>query len=774
MSYEPHYISSIEDNSGLQTYFEPFLLPEKAFSELEDAYVWRGRVKRRVGFSLLGRLRRSLTATAMGNISAAGAGTFSFNIFTGLGLLTSEPNASVEIGSLTNIVISIGAPINQTLTDTTGTGTLVVAGAGPITSATINYSTGVLSITFSGAAGASAATFTGAYYPGLPVMALPTDQTDSINAENLYAFDTKYAYRFINGQFAELMPGTTWRGTDFNFFWTKTYGRQTNTNTKFLWVTNFNNSPLTPDPLRYFTGSSWVNFIPPITSNDTLWTCKCIIPYKGRLLFFNTWEGVTSSGQGAALNYPQRLRFSQVGDPIQGDAWRSDIVGKGGFIDAPTDEEMISVAFIKDVLVVKFERSSWKIIYTGNETFPFYFEKINAELGAESTFSIVQFDSGVLSFGNVGITSDDSVNVVRIDRTIPEFIFNVENEQNGPERVHGVRDFVNELVYWCYPNDDENLKFPNRVLVYNYVNSSYAIFHDSFTCFGYFQSSNDKVWADYNKKGNRWKSSFFTWSSGIQQSRFPDIVAGNQQGFVLDLNQHIDNDESLMITSITQAAAPDPVIFRSPNHNLQTDEFISLFGILGSGSPNPNTLNDRIFKVVKITDDTFSLLEYNDDTDEFDTVVLEPGGTYIGNGTIVYVNNIKITTKIFTPYYEIGGQCRIPYLDFLLTKTDAGEITCNIITDENADDTSSSNPSETTSLLGSNVLLTSPENITLLPSQQNQLKIWHRFFTQIIAQNFKIQLTMSGKQMSSDENYGSDIELHAMAIYTSKNARLVQ
>ena len=61
MSYKPHYIASYDDNSGLNTYYEPFLLPEKAFPILEDAYCWRGKVKRNPGYDLLGRLRRTLT-----------------------------------------------------------------------------------------------------------------------------------------------------------------------------------------------------------------------------------------------------------------------------------------------------------------------------------------------------------------------------------------------------------------------------------------------------------------------------------------------------------------------------------------------------------------------------------------------------------------------------------------------------------------------------------------------------------------------------------------
>src|SRR5690242_16273090 len=195
---QPLYIGPYD--IGLQRNLTPFMLPDQAFPSLTNAYVFRGRVQRKSGFDLLGRLRRVLTTQAAGNIAAGGAGTFTFNLFTGMGLLATEPNAQIQPGNVTNITIAIGAPINQTLTDNAGTGTLTIVGAGPITAATLNYATGVLTLTFSGAAGASAATFTGAYFPSLPVMGLRTRLLTSINQEQTIAFDTKYAYRFTAGQ----------------------------------------------------------------------------------------------------------------------------------------------------------------------------------------------------------------------------------------------------------------------------------------------------------------------------------------------------------------------------------------------------------------------------------------------------------------------------------------------------------------------------------------------------------------------------------------------
>lgn len=41
-------------NSGLQANLKPFLIPEDAFSQLLNAYVFRGRVTKRFGERLMG------------------------------------------------------------------------------------------------------------------------------------------------------------------------------------------------------------------------------------------------------------------------------------------------------------------------------------------------------------------------------------------------------------------------------------------------------------------------------------------------------------------------------------------------------------------------------------------------------------------------------------------------------------------------------------------------------------------------------------------------
>ena len=93
--------------------------------------------------------------------------------------------------------------------------------------------------------------------------------------------------------------------------------------------------------------SDWVDLTPLITATRTLYQALIIIPYYGRLLALNTWEGTTSGTCTGTLNFSARCRFSAIGNPLATDAWRVDIYGNGGFLDAPTNESIVSAGFYR-------------------------------------------------------------------------------------------------------------------------------------------------------------------------------------------------------------------------------------------------------------------------------------------------------------------------------------------------------------------------------------------------------------------------------------------
>src|ERR1700756_4100506 len=87
--YKPLKITGNE--SGLVQKREEFLLPDDAYPVLQNAYVWRERIKRKKGCSLLGRLQLNIGMTnGSGNLTvtipttAPQSGTASFTVGTNL------------------------------------------------------------------------------------------------------------------------------------------------------------------------------------------------------------------------------------------------------------------------------------------------------------------------------------------------------------------------------------------------------------------------------------------------------------------------------------------------------------------------------------------------------------------------------------------------------------------------------------------------------------------------------------------------------------------
>lgn len=349
------------------------------------------------------------------------------------------------------------------------------------------------------------------------------------------------------------------------------------------------------DGIRYYNGfgvgSGWRNFSPPLQSTavpEYLMGALIVLPFKDRMIALNTVERAFLGGGGA---HTQRARWSQNGTPFYsttnvytagvpnpGYSWTED-VGRGGFIDAPTNEAIVSAAYIKDSLIVFFERSTWQLRYNGNEVLPFYWERINEELGAESTFSPIQFDKGVLAVGDKAIITTNTINVERIDEKIPDEVFNFHNDNQGATRVHGIRDFSKKMAYWTFPNDDPNETFPDKILALNYDEGSYSIFNNSFTCFGTMQFSVDYTWATLPYAS--WADWNIAWGSPVGQSFFPEIVAGNQRGFILNLStDRVENSISMDLNvtiplpnSITNATPP---VCQVTNHNLHTGQFVKV------------------------------------------------------------------------------------------------------------------------------------------------------------------------------------------------------
>lgn len=793
-------------STGLVQQREEFLLPDDAYPNLSDAYVWREKIKRKKGYQLLGRLQREETVN---NALTAGA----INLISALSL---QSTASITPGSI-NLVGSVDG---TTYTDPNMNGTLTATG-GTGTGGTINYATGSLTIN----AGAGQ-TMTGTidYYPGLPVMGIRTRELQNSANDQTIFFDQVYAYIFNNGSnaFQEFIPGTTWNahggGVDAtDFFWSTNYWVSqttipgtatpffTTSNVKLFWETNNTGQfGATADPPMITDGVTWYPFYNNATPANTPWAkidatnylvnFLSMLPYRGRMVTFNTWEGINAA---SAANYSNRIRWSTIGNPFipyaagppATGSWRDDIRGQGGFLDIPTSEDIVSVGFVRDNLVIYCERSTWQLRYTGRSIAPFQIEKVNSELGGEGPFSAIQFDTSLVGIGDKGIVECDSYQSKRIDIKIPDFVFDFQNANNGPFRVQGVRDFINRLAYWTVPildNYDPRVDpgswiFPNRRLVYNYENDSWALFTDSLTALGTYQPQESRTWLNTQVP---WIRCNFSWISS-QPAAIPSILGGNQQGFVEYLDELTTNDPSLYIKNIVgHGVAGTPItgtatVVDSPNHNMNTGFVIGISGI-----PNNTpyaSLNGGVFSIIVLDADSFQLMVYDSQTQEFSTPQLDvPTGTYIGGGVINIRDNFSIVSKKFN-FLDEGQSIQMGYLDILMNATEPNEpgaISLNVYLDYNDNEASNIPPQNE---INDYSPVSNPDTFfnSVIPTTPSTLngkggsKFWQRIYCPTRANFITLQYTFSNAQMAGEEQ-SKDVQIDAQVLWIRKAGRMTQ
>ena len=814
--------------SGLQTDLKPWMLPEDAFERLNNAYVFRGRVKKRFGSDLTGknasnditrplqsRLRISLSRVTV----TGGAG---IGITDGAGAATGTLPAGIftigqrfQIGTEIFTIVALGTPAVMTTTgaaitrtiDTT-TGAYVFAGATPttqiyfypygnsgavVTDAVTGNATGIAPgsvfkagqmfsigdeiftvpalgtpVTMLTTGAATTHTFnttTGVYdiqgaavataiyfYPAESVMGLTLYEDGPINNHTAYAFDTQFAYKYSGNSWINDGPLGS-GGTSSDFFWARNW-RGASVSTTLLFVSNFFctvgvPAPVTDDSMWYYSGTTWLAFHPNfLVAGDKIFTAKIVIPFKDRLLLLNTIEQNAAATANTA--YPNRCRYSHNGSPLAASAfYEPNEVGAtgGGYIDSTSQEEIISARTIRDRLIVFFERSTRELVYTGNEEQPFFWQKLNTELGSEGSFSTVPFDKDLLTIGSTGIHACNGVDVYRIDEKIPEKVFEIENIETGIKRIHGIRDFDSEMVYWTFPTGA--FTYPDKILVFNYKNGTWAFNDDCFTCFGYFEQQSDITWAEIEKT---WSELTWTWISGVTREQHRRVLAGNQQGFILKLNSKTTTNARAMQISQIATSGVGWMVLTIIDHTLSVDDYVEVINaqgvaIAGSG--------------------IFQVMEKNASTVTVDTTYT---GTYTGAGTASFVSLIDIKSKQWNPYIKDGSVIYLSKIDFCVARTGFGEITVDYSTSgttlslvTKSDDTDCN--------LGDNILQTSP--YALIPLETDQPRFWHAVYFQGEGDNVQIRIYLTEDQMKDPLVIAADFELEGMVLHTQKLGRQV-
>lgn len=827
-------IGFTDENSGYQSNLKPWLINDNAFQELTNMYVYRGRVRKRFGSIYMGSSQLDSRLRILIGVTD-GSGNFS-------GTVPGDVFAIGQMFSVDSIIFTVyqtgtpGSMLSTTAatgTYDTSTGAVVLSSTGLLSTSVYFYpATPVMGLTGYLLGNTNEFTTMGfdtqfAYEYDLVTNAWKRQSAgESVWTGTDYQFFWSTNYQGVIDS-SNLLWTTNFNEDDGIRYWdgsiwvkpvinytrgsaidtTDGSGNASGTvsggsgfigqvfiigNTAF--TVTVSNGALTPSSINItsaatgtgtfdtttgnytFTGA-YANTTVYFTGDNYIATSLLIVAFRNRLLLFNTIESI----DGVNTSFVNRLRYSRIGNPLSATAFMSDVPGNGGFINAPTQQAIKTAQFIKDRLIVYFQASTYELVYTGNQVLPFIWQKLNTELGAESTFSQVPFDKVVLGVGNVGIHACNGNNVDRIDSKIPSLVFSFHNENNGIERVAGIRDYYTEMVYWTYPSQIRNDSFyyPNKILTYNYVNNSWGINDDSFTCFGYSLLQNETPGSTWGNTTIPWGQNISLWNSTASSDvniKFQAIIAGNQEGFVTVLRPDVtENASALQVTNVT-LLGDGQLTLSIINHNLILNDFVKL------NSMNGLTFEDSLSNTLTSVIGRVSVDAYADSTPNSVTItcldnVNQPmtiTGTYTGGGTLARVSNIGILTKQYNFYTSNDRSVYIPRVDFLVDKTDNGEVTVDYLVSSTNIPLVSQSVSGV--LPGDGTLDTKPYNSSLAPLEQFQDRLWHPVYLYAQGQCVQLQIYMSPTQMFNYDitvdgmiNFVAlqDVQINAMVFYAT-------
>lgn len=725
-------------STGLQKNVEPWLIMDDAYQTLQNARIWRGRIRKRFGSLSMNMSKSDFEKMAFTRLrvnigTTDGTGALSVTvpgaIFNAQQVFSCGTGGNLEYYT----VPTTGTPVNLR---STGLGT-----------GTYNTLTGALSIN-----NAPANTIV-YFYPSEPVMSIDTYNGVNINDEDTIAFDTQFSYIFsqttgwqVLGPVPPVAGSARWTGTNADFHSVANYrGADSSDFTVFV-VNN-----VVADQIKYYDGTNWTSYSPiyNLASGDVIRTARIVTSFKNRLLLFAPVEQV-GAGNNAYLN---RVRFSQNGSPLAVDAFYDDVAGKGGFIEADIKEAITSIGFLRDRLIVFFEQSTWELVYTGNEILPFVFQQINNVLGVESVNSTVTFDKNLIGFGSTGLHACNGTNVERIDQKIPDTVFDITNDNDGPQRVSGIKDYYTQEVYWSYNSANtaqaNSNTFPNQVLVFNYENGAWSLNDDSITALGYYQNENNIVWQDLDYA---WENTSEIWAGAQLQKLFRNVVAGNQEGFTFIINHDKESNAiSLYINNIAIAATT--LSLKIYNHNLVQGDYIYINQCVSDTDVLSTIINDHIYKVNSVTDaNTITIIVSSD-----------PGAdTYFGGGIVTRVSRINIISKQYNFYNSVGRQINIPRIDFLVDKQDGGQIAINY----NTSFSSMDQYEIPTVLPGNNIL----EFDAATPYEDTQTKIWRAVYPYAEGSVIQYKLYYSDDQMLDKNIVWDDFQMHAVLFFARQTS----
>jgi len=333
--------------------------------------------------------------------------------------------------------------------------------------------------------------------------------------------------------------------------------------------------------------------------------------YKNRLLFFrptiNTYAAVPHTTPNGTIIEPQVVRYSSefytfgtnITIPFD---FVADVAGHGGVADAPTPDWIICAEFLRDAIVVFFEKSTWLFRFTGAATGTiFRWDQINSSRNSNAPYGSISYDGSATSMGTKGLISCDGTNVDRYDQSVIDQYTDIDNDNFV--QCQAVRDDILNQSWMIYPSVSRNVdnRFSDKSIMYNFLEQNFATYKINLSTVGIENTYQDITWASFAHgsgvwtEGLTWVQANFNWNKFVAQNLSPQVFGGDQNGFVYIMNV-TETDNGGHIDVEIKSARWNPFIqtgercrFGYIDFYYQINEDVTLqIDIFGNNSKSPN------------------------------------------------------------------------------------------------------------------------------------------------------------------------------------------
>ncbi len=569
MSYSSFLIANFA--TGYDRELQPWLLPNDAFTDLLDGYVYRGVVTKRDGYNgyAIGEDSTYTESRIVHHLASVAPAT---GVINGVNkVFTFTFTTPVSRGSIT---ITGSAPV-QVVTDD-GLGGFIGA-IDPLGVNTINYTTGAATVTFLVApAGASTVLAGYDYFPGLPVMGIMSYWPIN-NVRQMIVADTKYINRYNPAtDRLEDITNTALNGTNSDFLGWVNYAAA-NSDPRLLFSNLVNG-----DVIQQWDGSNVTNYAALYNGAPFVINARQMFNFSGRLVLVQTRE--------TGVLFPKRIRISGTG--INCDEFGTNFSG-AGFIDIDDNTQLFGAIQNRNDLLVFTEGSTWVLKYTGNDINPFQLQRLDNSRGCAAAFSVISYLNRSMAASPRGLIMCDGYQVERMDDNIPQFSFNQINDEFFNRCFSAFLDEDRD-VYMMYPS--VNVERPalvaanasDEILVSNFEEDNFCIYQIPLSCMGNFQETITKQWQDLSAANGytNWNilaSNFNNWNAFPFTIGSPISIGGGHKGEIwsMNTNQATDNPQPIRAISIINAGNPQTIRVTTDWNNYNVGDYIYFSGVEG-------------------------------------------------------------------------------------------------------------------------------------------------------------------------------------------------